>query len=108
MDEQQKMERLRLLVAQERSEHIQAEWWYLSFAEPGKFKGGVIVLAHGLTTAVLEATRLRISPHGEVRGIPIPSEYVPEPKWRNRLLTLDQLTEIWGEMAPLSELEKEV
>jgi hypothetical protein len=86
------------MVQKERAECIQPVWWYLSFADPEHgWKGGVIVLAHGFATALLEAQRLRINPHGEVTGHPIPNDKTPAPKFRNRLLTKAELEECWGE-----------
>jgi hypothetical protein len=99
MDDQQKMERLKKLIAEERSECISPVWWYLSFAgEPDGWRGGVIVLAHGFATALLEATRLKINPHGEVYGHPVPKDHIPDRRFRNRLLTKAELEEFWGPM----------
>ena len=94
-----RMERFVRLVAKERAECIQPVWWYLSFAGGDEgWRGGVIVLAHGFATALLEANRLKINPHGEVSGHPIPGDKAPALKFRNRLLTKAELEELWGPM----------
>jgi hypothetical protein len=102
MDDLQKIERLRNMVQRERAECIAPVWWYLSFAggDDG-WRGGVIVMGHGFATALLEANRLKINPHGEVMGHPVPSDHTPAPKFRNRLLTKAELEECWGPMVRL-------
>lgn len=44
------------------------EWWYISFAEPGKFLGGVFVKAPGFITALNKTRILGINPGGEAKG----------------------------------------
>lgn len=71
-------------------------WWYLSFAEPGKFLGAVIVQERGFTSAMQKAHRLAINPGGEVMtheiGLELPP-YVPA-SMCNRLLTKDEVESI--------------
>jgi hypothetical protein len=107
MDEQQKMERLRKLVLEERMENFLPVWWYLSFAAPEGWQGGCVVLGHGFVTALLEAKRIGINAHGQVTGHPVPRENIPAPKWRNRLLTKEQFESFWGPMVRFSTDEVE-
>jgi hypothetical protein len=108
MKNEEKLIRMVRLAAQERSEFITPFWFYLSFASPGHWNGGVIVLAHGFVTAILEAIRLHINPGGEITGHPVPSHHVPPLKYRNRLLTKEELEECWGPMVrtTVAEIEK--
>jgi hypothetical protein len=62
-------------------------WWYLSFAEPRKWKGAVIVQARGIMGAVAEANRLGINPGGEVKGARLSPEHTPPENLINRLLS---------------------
>jgi len=95
--------RLKQLLAKEAAQPL--GWWYLSYADKTKFRGGAIISAHGFTSAVYVANALKISPGGEVQGVPIPPDRLPAESYRYRLLTLDELREIWGDMTKLSELE---
>ena len=73
-------------------------WWYLSFADH-KWKGAVVVQAHGIMGAVEEANRLGINPGGEVRGMRLDSS-VPLPEgmeeMTNRLLSKADLAKLGG------------
>ena len=79
-------------------------WWYLSYAGEEGFRGGVIIEARGFGSAVLLSNVLKASPGGEVRGLKIPPDKLPPPKYHMRLLTLDELNEFW-DMEKLSVLE---
>jgi len=96
--------RLKQLLAEEAAQPL--GWWYLSYADEKGFRGGVIMSAHGFTSAVYVASTLKISPGGEVQGIRIPPEELPAESYHYRLLTLEELTECWGEMKKMSELEE--
>ena|ERR1700688_3762477 len=86
--------RLQSLLAEEFREPL--SWWYLSFAEPGRFLGAVIVQAHGPTSAIQNAHSLGINPGGQVMSLGIGiadgrvEALVPE-EMRNRLLTRDEV-----------------
>lgn len=41
----------------------------------------------GLVGAISMANRLKLNPGGEVAGVPIPADHVPDLRYRNRLLT---------------------
>lgn len=82
------------------------EWYYLSFAGE-KFNGGCIVRARGLLSAVSECNRLKINPHGEVVGAPIPDEHLPAEKYRNRLLTKEDIQEFWPDAKSAREWDEE-
>ena len=83
------------------------EWWYLSFAEPGKFKGAVYVRAFGLIDATHQAHLRKINPCGQVLGAVVPAEHVPPPSYRNRLLSVDDLREVMGDdMTTLGDLTR--
>jgi hypothetical protein len=94
-------------VHEERSENLLPGWWYLSFAEPGKWNGGCVVMGHGFVTALLEAKRIGINTHGEVAGHPVPTDKIPPPHFRNRLLTKEEFESFWGPMVKQSELDGE-
>jgi hypothetical protein len=62
-------------------------WWWLSFAGKEGFRGGCLVEAPDMGSAVIQASVLGINPRGEVRGlgpIPMPEGGFPLPV--NRLL----------------------
>lgn len=78
--------RIATLLAREA--HLPLRWWYLSFAD-GKFLGGVILEAHGFTSAIQKSHDLGINPGGGVEGFEIIEgkiDLVPE-DMRNRLLS---------------------
>lgn len=96
------------LIAQEReAANGKTGFWYLSYAGPTKFNGGVIVRAFGFVHACQRARDLHINPGGEIHGIPCPPEQVPAPMYLDKLLSLTELEECWGKMNKLSELKKE-
>lgn len=67
------------------------EWWYLSFAEPDHFLGGLFIQARGFVSAMQKSHEMGLNPGGEVASWgPLPAEAIarkiPE-NMRNRLLT---------------------
>lgn len=80
-------------------------WWYLSFADE-KFNGGCIVEASGMIDAVKEAHRLKINPGGQVAGHPIPRNAVYDSKYRNRLLSKEDLQEMLPHEEIMTERER--
>lgn len=97
-------ERIRELLTAEADQPM--VWWYLSYADARKFRGGLIIEARGFASAVLAANLTYQSPGGEVRGLQIPDEELPPEKYRNHLLTVDELNEFWT-MEKLSTLDEE-
>lgn len=95
MDLQERRRRIAEVQAEERKQP--EGLWYLSFASEAGFLGGCIVKAHGLTTAVQRTHRLNINPGGSVMSSELKPEMIPV-DYLDRLLTKDQLTEIFGEM----------
>jgi hypothetical protein len=85
------------------------QWWYMSFAETGRgFLGGVIVRAKGPVHARFMLPVFGItSPGGDVIFFPLPDEDVPPAKYRNCLLTKEQLKEFWPDLISLREFEEE-
>jgi hypothetical protein len=103
MDDEQKLARIHALINEEqRTQPL--HWLYLSYADEAGFRGGVIVMAHGFAGATFESSRRKLSPGGQVTGIDLPNEKVPPPKYRNRLLTLEDLKELW-DMESLGDLQ---
>ena len=103
-------QRARLLMEQEREEHPEQRWWYLSFAHETKgFMGGTVVEGHGFVWACNNARIMGITPGPDVQtqGMPIPPEQVPEEQHRNRLMTRAELEAVWGPMKSARELEEE-
>jgi hypothetical protein len=80
-------------------------WHYVSFAGESSFRGAVIIEAHGITDALLKINGLKLNPHGEVLCIPL--DEVPEEKWRNRLLTKEDVLTMWPDAKSVGELEEE-
>jgi hypothetical protein len=96
------------LIERERQEaNGKTEFWYLSYADRWGFNGGVIVRAFGFVHACQRARDLQINPGGEIRGLPCPPDKVPHPKYLDKLLSLPQLEECWGDMRTLAELKAE-
>lgn len=81
-------------------------WWYLSFADE-KFNGACIVEGTDFLDAVQEAHRLKINPGGQVVGNPIPEDAEYDPKYRNRLLSKEDLQEMLPHEEILTERERE-
>ena len=74
--------------------------WYLSFAGEDGWRGAVMVLARGFTSAVQVANRLGINPGGEIAGEHLPMEFftkVPD-KYKDRLLNRDDLDQFDKDM----------
>jgi hypothetical protein len=95
------------LIERERQDSDgKTEFWYLSYASASKFNGGVIVRAFGFVHACQRARDLQINPGGEIRGLPIPADRVPAPKYLDKWLTKAELEECWGDMRTLAELEE--
>jgi hypothetical protein len=70
-------------------------WWWLSFVDPDRpegdrFLGVSIVEANNEVTAASRAHELGCNPGGEIALCPIPSDHVPGPEYRDRLLTRDE------------------
>jgi hypothetical protein len=96
-----KEERLRELLLEEAKSPF--AWWYLSYADEHRFRGGVIIEARGFASASVMSAQLGYSPGGQVTGLKIPRDELPPEQYRSRLLTLDELSEFW-DMANLGEL----
>ena len=82
-------------------------WLYLSFADDVGFRGGVVIKAHGLTDAVIKCNWLQINPHGEIQGIELPESHIPPERYRNRLLTKEEIKEMWPDAKSIKEMEEE-
>ncbi len=93
-------QRNRDLIEEERKQTKgETSYWYLSYAGPSRFNGGVIVRAYGFVHACQRARDLDINPGGEVRGFPVPSTNVPPGICLDRLLSMSELELCFGEMA---------
>jgi len=86
------------LASDEQAGLMASDWFYCSFADEERFRGAVLVIAPDVVTAAMVATVLGINPGGEVLGMPCPQD--PPERWRNRLLTLDDLVAFDAEMDP--------
>lgn len=69
-------------------------YWWLSFADSDlpvgqQFLGAAVVEAPSFVAAVLLSHALGINPGGEVKGIELPRP--PNARWRNRLLSIEDL-----------------
>ena len=70
-------------------------YWWLSFADKGGFRGVFITKAFGLLDAIRQANLLNQNPHGEVMGFEIPIDHpngdMLKPELLNRLLQKEDL-----------------
>ena len=86
-------------------------WFYLSYADKDKFRGGVYLQAYGPVTAGIRANQIGASPGGQVVVVKIPEHELvklPPEEGRNRLLSLEELnTYSGGDMRSIAELEAE-
>ena len=74
------------------------KWFYLSFAGPEGFRGGLFIQAPGVTHTILRAHSLGINPGGEVASLELTDEQmatVPD-GLRGRLLTRQEVESIVG------------
>lgn len=81
-------------------------WWYLSFADE-VFRGVVIIMAHGITDAVMRCSAAQINPGGQIMAVPLSKEVlaqVPE-AYRMRLLTMQDVQDIWPDAKTIREHE---
>jgi hypothetical protein len=74
-----------MLLAEEATQPEQL--YYLSFADPGEFLGGCVVMARGIATAIDRTYELGINPGGSVRCCAISRNTLP----LNRLLSRAEL-----------------
>jgi len=84
--------RLAAMVISEAAQPIR--WFYCSFFDTEKFRGGVFVQARGLLDCTIRTKELNANPGGELLAIPIPAEEehnMPPESFRNRLLTKEEL-----------------
>jgi hypothetical protein len=99
-----------MLVALGKELEAQPEkvWVYASFADEEKgFLGAAIVQAHGIVDASLATHRMKINPGGQMMCVPIPEENLPSEKYRNRLLTCEQVQEFWPDARKIKEFDEE-
>lgn len=104
MKKKQLRERAAELLRLEREQEEQ--WHYVSFADK-VFHGVVIIKAHGITDAVRLCHALNINPGGQVMCVPMPDEIiaqVPE-KYRTRLLSKEDVQQIWPDAKTIREHE---
>lgn len=71
-------------------------WWWVSFADPNlpegeQFLGVIIIMGGGIGEITQKAFAMGINPGGEVKAIPIPDEHVPDERFRNKLLSKQDL-----------------
>ena len=105
MDEKQFRDRVTEVTRQELD--TPEAWHYVSFADKS-FKGAVIIKAHGINDALMKINLLQINPGGEVLCIQFPEDMVlPEPSFRNRLLSKEDVLELWPEAKSQREWEQE-
>ena len=71
-------------------------WYWLSFVDEdtGEFLGVVIIAGNSLESALRASWRLKLNPGGEALGYPIPDQFVPPAKHRNRLLEKHEAKEL--------------
>ena len=70
------------------------KWFYLSYAGK-KFRGAAILRAESVEKAAEQARLRGISPGGQVLGLPIPNYMLPAWSYRNRLLTREDIDQMF-------------
>ena len=55
---------------------VMSDWWWLSFADDGGFRGVVVAEGPDFLSAIRHVHELGISPGGQVRGVPIPATHI--------------------------------
>jgi hypothetical protein len=80
-------------------------WWYLSFADDERFRGACVVEASDFLSAVMVTHVHRINPGGQVLGGEIPPDRIPAERFRNRLLSKADVTEMEPDSMSLGEWE---
>ena len=80
-------------------------WYYLSCAKPKQFMGAIIVQGTSTLDAVMNAAALKQAPPegAEVLGYRIPAQQLPAEKYRNRLLSLEEVKKMWPGSMTFSE-----
>jgi hypothetical protein len=97
----ERIDRVTELLSKEGSEE---KLFYLSFAEPDKWLGAIVVKGFGFTSAWLKTHELKINPGGQVMGREIPSDKWPAECWWNRLLTKENVEEMAGPLKAIRVL----
>lgn len=77
-------------------------WFYLSFADY-LFRGACIVKARDFVEAVTASQKMQINPGGQVAGLEVPERYLPEERFRNRLLMMEEIKSFWPDAKSLKE-----
>lgn len=80
-------------------------WWWLSFAdnslsEGEQFLGGLFLRGPSLPAVLTESHVRGLNPGGEVQATKLPAEVQVPPKWADRLLSREEITEMDQEMTP--------
>ena len=106
MNRQQWIERVSAALKEEQSQP--ERWIYLSFAtrDGETFRGGLIVYVHGITHGALKAEELGINPGGQIMARDVPPERLPPESFRNRLLSKEDIKEIWPDAIQVRETRK--
>lgn len=100
MTDAERYVRIQAMLGEERAAG-QLTWWYLSFArDAATFLGAVFVQAYGITDATRRAHELGINPGGWVSAHRLLTGHgIPE-KYRERLLTTEDIAELDKLAAP--------
>jgi len=72
------------------------KWFWLSFAEPGKFLGGVVTQATSLKEAIVKTHKLGINPGGEIQSMEVRPEFLKnlESFPKDKLMTKEEIEAI--------------
>lgn len=92
-------ERTWILMVNEESSRFEEKDFYISFATDTEFLGAVIVRALGTATALAVSHALGINPGGGAAIIEIPGHVTIDGKWRDRLLSREDIAAMDAEMA---------
>lgn len=70
--------------------------FYVSFASPTAFLGGIVMRGHGITDIIMRSHELHINPGGQALCFALPPEVVPPESYFNRLLTKEEVFEMFN------------
>ena len=103
-------EAFRAMARAARANEIEAGapgWHYLSFADDTSFLGGLVIHAFGFMDAIMQAHLRGLNPGGEVMYAELPDAAIPPERFRNRLLSKDEVKEMWPDAKSIREHEED-
>ena len=81
-------------------------WYYISFARPAGFAGGIVVEGQTALAAIEKALELGAPTDAEAMALELPIANLPSERWRNRVLTKEMIDLVWGGGVSLKDAEE--